>query len=171
MPVVVSVSEYVPVAVGVTAGFCMADVKPEGPLQVHSVAPLELALSVAVPPTHTGPLFVAPVDDGTGFTVTVVVYTVVGAHPDPVLLTVSEYVPVTVGVIAGFCNADVKPVGPFQLHAVASLELALNVADEPRHIGPLLLAPVDDGTGFTVIVVVYTVVGAQFIPTLLSVSE
>jgi len=40
--------------------------------------------------------------DGTGFTVTVVVYTVDGLQPEPVLLTVSEYVPVTVGVAVGF---------------------------------------------------------------------
>ena len=43
-----------------------------------------------MPPAHIGLLFVAPVDDGTGFTVTDVVYTVAGLHPPPVLLTISE---------------------------------------------------------------------------------
>ena len=56
---------------------------------------------MAVPPTQTGLVFVAPVDVGTVCTVTDVVYTVAGLHPMPVLLIVSEYVPVTTGVIAG----------------------------------------------------------------------
>ncbi len=47
--------------------------KPDGPLQLQVVASLELEERVTVPPTQIGPLFVAPVDDGTGFTVTVVV--------------------------------------------------------------------------------------------------
>ncbi len=47
--------------------------KPDGPLQLHAVALLELEESVTVPPSHIGPLLVAPVEDGTGLTVTVVV--------------------------------------------------------------------------------------------------
>lgn len=61
-----------------------------GPVHDQALALLELAESVAVPPTHMGPLFVAPVEDGMVLTVTVVVYTVDGLQPDPVLLTVSE---------------------------------------------------------------------------------
>jgi hypothetical protein len=76
--------------VGVAVGFCNEDVKPEGPLHDHDVASLEFADRVTVPPTQIGPLFVAPVDDGTGLTVTVVVYTVVGKQPSPVLLNVNE---------------------------------------------------------------------------------
>jgi hypothetical protein len=76
--------------VGVAVGFCNDEVKPEGPLHDHAIASLELEESVTVPPTHIGPLFVAPVDDGTGLTVTVVVYTVVGEQPIPVLLNVNE---------------------------------------------------------------------------------
>ena len=71
-------------------GFWIVDVYPAGPLQFHAVALLELALSVADPPKHIGPSFVAPVDEGTGLTVTAVVYTVAGLQPLPVLLTVSE---------------------------------------------------------------------------------
>jgi hypothetical protein len=63
----------VPVTVGVAVGFCKVEVYPEGPLQLHAVASLELDESVTVPPTHIGPLLVAPVDDGIGLTVTVVV--------------------------------------------------------------------------------------------------
>ena len=70
------------------------------------------------------------------------------------LLTVSEYVPVTVGVAVGFCNADVKPLGPDHDHEVASLELALNVVVPPTHIGPLFVTPDDVGTGFTLTVVI-----------------
>ena len=73
MPVLLTVREYVPVTVGVAVGFCRLEVNPEGPLQLHAVALLELEESVTVPPTHIGPLLVAPVEDGTGLTVTVVV--------------------------------------------------------------------------------------------------
>ena len=76
--------------VGDTVGFCNDEVYPEGPLQDHADASLELAVSVAVPPTHIGPLLVAPVEEGVGLTVAEVVYTVAGEQPDPVLPTESE---------------------------------------------------------------------------------
>ena len=94
-----------------------------------------------------------------------------GVQPEPVLLTVNEYVPVAVGVAVGFCKEEEKPEGPDHDHAVASLELADNVTVPPTHIGPLLVAPVEDGTGLTVTVVVYTVAGVQPDPVLLSVNE
>ena len=50
----------------------------------------ELELSVAVPPRQIAPPFVTPVDDGTGFTVTVVIYTADGLQPLPTLLMVNE---------------------------------------------------------------------------------
>ena len=58
------------VTVGVAAGFCKEDVNPSEPVQLHAVALLELELSVTVPPTQIGLLFVTPVDVGTGLTVT-----------------------------------------------------------------------------------------------------
>lgn len=76
--------------VGDTVGFCKEEVKPEGPVQDQADASLELAVSVAVPPTHIGPLLVAPVEEGVGLTVTEVVYTVAGEQPEPLLLTESE---------------------------------------------------------------------------------
>ena len=115
---------------------------------------LEFALKVTVPPLQIVPLFVAPVEDGTGLTVTVVVYTVAGAQPLPTLLTVSEYVVVAVGLNTGFCNAEVVPLEPVQLHAVALLEFALKVAVPPTQIAPLFVAPLEVGTGLTVTVVV-----------------
>ena len=51
------------------------------------------------------------------------------------------------------------------------LELSCKVTEPPLQIGPLLVAPVDVGTVFTVIVVVYTVDGLQPLPLALSVSE
>ena len=71
-------------------GLCVEELNPSEPTQDQAVALLELSLKVAVAPTHIGPSFVAPVEDGTGLTVTVVVYTVTGEHPIPVLLTVNE---------------------------------------------------------------------------------
>ncbi len=62
--------------------------------------------------------------------------------------------PVTVGVAVGFCNEDVNPAGPLQLHAVAFVELAESVTVPVAHIGPLLVAPVEAGTVFTVAVTV-----------------
>ena len=106
---------------------------------------------------HIGPLFVAPVDDGIGFTVTTVVYTVPGSHPTPALLTVSEYVAVAVGVATGFCPFDVKPSEPTHDHIVASVECELSVTEPPLHEGLLFVAPVDDGIALTVT----TVVAAQ----------
>ena len=61
------------VAVGLITGFWALDVVPLEPVHDHAVALLELALSVTVPPLQIGPLFVAPVEDGTRFTVTTVV--------------------------------------------------------------------------------------------------
>ena len=78
---------------------------------------------------------------------------------------------VAVGVITGLCAADVDPSEPVHDHAVALLELSFNVTLPPLHIGPLLAAPVEVGTVFTVTVVVYTVDGLQPLPPALSVSE
>ena len=76
---------------------------------------------------------------GTALTVTDVVYTVVGLQPGPPVLTVRLYVPVAVGEAVGFCNAEVKPPGPVQDHAVAPVEFALKVTVAPTHIGPLFV--------------------------------
>ena len=75
---------------GVAVGFWSDDVKPPGPVHDHEVALLEFAFRVTVPPEHIGLLFVAPVEDGVGLTVTVVVYIVAGLQPLPALLTVNE---------------------------------------------------------------------------------
>ena len=135
-------------------GFCKVEVNPPDPVHDHAVAPLEFAESATVPPTQIGPLLVVPVDDGTGLTVTEVVYTVDGLQPEPVVLTVNECVEVIVGVAVGFCKVDVNPPGPVHDHAVAPLEFAVSVTVPPTHIGPLFVAPEDAGTGLTVTEVV-----------------
>ena len=79
------------VAVGVITGLCTAEVEPSDPVHDHAVALLELSYKFTVPPLHIGPLFVAPVEVGIAFTVTVVVYTVDGLQPEaPLLLSVNE---------------------------------------------------------------------------------
>lgn len=65
------------------------------------------------------------------------------------LLTIREYVPVTVGLAVGSCSVDVNPSGPDQFHAVALLEFAESVTFPPEQIGPPFVGPDDDGTGFT----------------------
>ena len=94
-----------------------------------------------------------------------------GLQPAPVLLTTSEYTPVTVGVRVGDCTEEVYPPGPVHDHAVALLELSFSATLPPAHIGLVLVAPVDVGAGFTVTEVVYTVAGLQPLPELLTTSE
>ena len=62
-----------PVTVGDITGFCNIEEKLPGPVHDQLLALLELALNVIAEPGQTGLLFVAPVDDGTGLTVTAVV--------------------------------------------------------------------------------------------------
>ena len=135
---------------GDVTGFCKLEVNPLDPIHDHDVAFREFAVSVTEPPTHIGPLFIGAAV-GVTLTVSVVVYTVEGLQPVPGLLTVNEYVVVIVGDTTGFCRELVEPSDPIHDHAVALLEFALSVAVPPVHIGLLVtVAPVDDGTGFTV---------------------
>jgi hypothetical protein len=108
---------------------------------------------------------------GAAFTVTVVVYTVDGLQPLPLLLNVNEYVVVAVGLITGFCAVDEDPSDPVHNHDVALLEFEFKLTVPPLHIGPLFVAPVEPGTAFTVTVVVYTFDGLHPLPVLLTVSE
>ena len=102
LPTLLTVSEYVVVVVGTITGVCNVELEPSEPVHDHAVALLELSLSVTELPLHTGLLFVTPVEDGTGLTVTTVVYTVDWLQPVALLLNVNEYVvAVAVGVNAG----------------------------------------------------------------------
>ena len=76
--------------VGDAVGFAAVELKPSEPIQLHVVASLELELSVMVAPLHITPALADGSADGTFLTVTLVVYTVAGLHPLPVLLIVNE---------------------------------------------------------------------------------
>ena len=97
---------------------------------------------------------VTPVDDGTGLTVTTVVYTVEGLQPGAaLLLTVSEKVVVTEGVNVGFCAEELVPSDPFHDQEVALVEFAFTVTVAPAQIGPEFVGAAI-GVGLTVTIVV-----------------
>jgi hypothetical protein len=67
-----------------------------------------------VAPAQYGPVFEAVGVVGMGLTTTLVVP---AADVQPLTVTVTEYVPASAVVAlerVGFCNAEVKPVGPVQ---------------------------------------------------------
>jgi len=80
---------------------------------------------------------------------------VTGLQPDaPPLLTVSEYVLVTVGVAVGFWSVVDDRFAPLQLYIVVPPDgTAVRFTVPPIHIGPLLLTAAV-GIGLTVTVVV-----------------
>ena len=124
------------------------------------VPPAVASASMIVDPWHTerGPV----IADGSGFTATVVVYLVAGEQPDaPPLLTVNEYVLVTVGVAVGFCAVVEDKLGPLQVYDVAPpAGLAVRFTMPPLQIGPLFVGEAV-GLALTVTVVVYLVAGLQ----------
>ena len=73
LPIALTDNEYVVVTVGTSVGFCKVDVKPSDPTHDHAVALVELENNEAVNPLHIAPSLVAPVENGTGLTETVVV--------------------------------------------------------------------------------------------------
>jgi hypothetical protein len=85
-----------------------------------------------------------------------VVYIVEGVHPGLVvpLVTVSEYVLVTVGVADGLASVDEDRFGPLHEYVFAPPPgLAVSATVPPLQIG-LLLVGVATGTALTVTVVV-----------------
>jgi hypothetical protein len=113
----VTVSEYTEVTLGVAVGLATVVDDNDGPLHEYvDVLPPGLAVSVTVPPTHIGPLFVGAAV-GVLLTVTDVVYTVAGEQPGCVepSVTVSEYTLVTVGVAVGLATTDDDKDEPLQL--------------------------------------------------------
>ena len=124
-------------------------------VNTEAVPPTGLAKRSTVPVVQIGPLCDG-VAAATELTVTVVVYTVPGVQPDvpALLLTVNEYVLVTVGVAVGFCAVVDDNAGPLHKYiSVLPPGFAVKVTDADKHIGPLL---VGDAVGkpFTVTVVV-----------------
>lgn len=168
-PGALTTREYVLVIVGVAVGFCAVVDDRLGPDHVNIVAvpPDGFASSDVVPPTQIGCAEGDALE--TVFTVTAVTYTVDGLQPDAApLLTVNEYVLVIVGDTTGFCAAEVNPPGPVHEKIVAPPEGVAVSVTVPTQIGPLFVGAAD-GIGFTVTIVVNTVVGKQ--PALLTVNE
>lgn len=99
--------------------------------------------------------------------------TVPGLQPEPVLLTVTEYVLVTVGVAVGLAAVADDKFGPLHAYTVVPVPpvaFAVSVTAPPLHIGPLLVGAAV-GAASTVTVVVYTVPGLQPKPWLVTVTE
>jgi hypothetical protein len=147
---------YVPAAAAVTLpmlGFCMAEEKLLGPLQLQLVAPVAEPERLSGLPTHTGELEPAETPVGGVLIVTDTVLVVV-----PQLLVADNvYVPVAAAVTApieGFCNAELKLLGPRQLQLVAPVAAPFKLSVPPAQIGAFDDAFTPLGTLFTVTVIV-----------------
>ena len=55
----VTTTVYVPATAGLTVGFCIVEVKPDGPLHDQLTASPPVSISVTSSPIHTGPLLLA----------------------------------------------------------------------------------------------------------------
>ena len=142
------------VTVGVAVGLASVVDDKDGPLHAYTVAVADgLVVRVTVPPTHIGPLFVGAAV-GVGLTLTSVVYIVAGLQPDPApLLTVSEYVVVTVGVAVGLASVAEDKLAPLQEYIEAPPDgFANKLTVPPLQIVPLFVgAAVGDGLTVTTV--------------------
>ncbi len=122
-------------------GFCSADTKPLGPVQLYKAPATAGVLSVRVPPEQMGPLLLAVGVDGIALTVAVVEPAAEVQPLESVIVT--EYVPLAAVVafgMDGFCCADAKPFGPVQPYVAPRMVGVLSVNVLPEQIGPLLPA-------------------------------
>ena len=156
-PATVSVTEYVPVAAVVAPtieGFWREEVKAFRPVQEY-VAPATVGVvRASVPPAQIGPLFAAVGVAGIALTVAVVVP---ARDVQPATVTVTEYVPVASVVAAGmdgFCNVEVKALGPVQEYVAPATRGVVRLSVPPAQIGPLLAAVGAAGAALTVATVV-----------------
>jgi hypothetical protein len=95
-------------------GFCVAEEKLFGPVQLYVAPAIVLAVKLSVLPAQIGELLAAVGAPGMGFTVTA---TVPAGPVHPATVAVTEYVPVAAVVaeaMLGFCVAEVKLLGPVQ---------------------------------------------------------
>lgn len=143
-------------------GFCVAFEKLLGPVHAYVAVGIVLQVRERVCPEQTGLLLpVTGLVGGGGFTVTLVV-AVLLMHPNAEVV-VTEYVPAFTDealLITGFCVAEEKLFGPFQLY-VAPVELAVSEISLPIHTGELLPATGAAGVGFMVIEIVSVAIGGQ----------
>ena len=149
-PETVTVNEYVPAAKTVTPamfGFCNAEEKLFGPVQLYVAPATAEVVKFKVVPVQTGLLLDGDGVAGIGFTTTMVV-PAGPAHPATVAVT--EYVPAPKAVtpaMLGFCNADEKLFGPVQLYVAPAILLAVRFKVVPAQTGLLLPAVGATGAG------------------------
>jgi hypothetical protein len=101
-------------------------------------------------PVHTGLLLPAVGADGGGLTTTAVVP---AALVQPKTVAVTEYVPASASTevaMEGFCEEEVKELGPVHEYVAPPTRLAVRLIDPPKHIGLLLPAVGVAGVELTV---------------------
>lgn len=140
-------------SVGETDGFETADVKPDGDdVQLYVRPAAEAEPMVVDPPAHIT-LFIPAVLAGNGLTVTTTVF--VFTQPVAVMVSVSEYVVVTVGETVGLDDVEVKPAGDdvqeYVLPATAAAPTDVDVPAQTVLGDPALAA----GNGLTVTVTLF----------------
>ena len=107
--VMVSVKVYVVVAVGLTLGFALVDVNPDGLDTQLYVEPLtDAAPMVVLDPLQMEALLPA-FAVGNGFTVTTTLFILL--QPVAVIVSVTLYVVVAVGLTLGFAFVELNPDG------------------------------------------------------------
>src|SRR5947207_2898636 len=167
-PLTVTVTEYVPASAVVAferVGFCCAEVKPFGPVHAY-VAPLTNAVeSEIVAPSQYGPPLLAVGVEGMALTTT---FVVPAADGQPLIVTVTEYVPASAVVAlarVGFCCDDVKPFGPVHEYVAPETNAVESEIVAPEQYGPPLLAVGVEGMALTTTFVVPAADGQPLIVT------
>ena len=152
-PATVTVIEYVPVANAVApgiVGFCNADEKLFGPVQLYVPPTTAEVVKFNVAPIQIGELLPAVGVAGIGFTITTVVATGL-VHPATV--TVTEYVPAIATVApgrVGSSNADTNAPGPVHEYVPPTIVFDVKLIVVPAQTGELLPAVNATGVGFTI---------------------
>ena len=149
-------------------GFCTADVKPFGPVQVYVPVVAVVVARLIGLPTHTGELDEAVGVAGTAFTVTVYV---AAGDVQPLWVYVTEYVPLLVAeaeAMVGFCAADVNPFGPVQAYVPGPLPEAVRLMGDPAHTGEFPPAVGAAGAG---LITTFCTVAADVQPAAVSTNE
>ena len=120
-------------------GFWSDDVKPFGPVHEY-VAPLTAGVeSAIVLPSQYGPPFVAVGVAADPLTTTLVLP---ASEAQPLVVTITEYVPASAAVAfgrVGLWAAEVKPFGPVQAYVAPLTAVVASAIVSPTQYGPPLL--------------------------------
>jgi hypothetical protein len=152
----------------VIEGFCSAEVKLFGPVQEYVAPETKFDVRFKVLPVQTGELLDTVGAEGGVFTV----HTTVPIElVQPLTVIANEYVPAAAAVapgIVGFCNAEVKPLGPVHEYVAPMTAVVVRFRVCPTQIGELLVGAGVAGTGFTVTATVPKALGH---PAIVAVTE